>query len=92
MAVKQYVVTDKSYLEGATSAKVRQLCAGGALMTDTLFVELLDLERFGCSFRSQDRVWRRSIRVVGPSVPTSQNTPDGDADDLTLLVSDGHLK
>jgi hypothetical protein len=35
VAVKQYVVIDKSYLEGATSAEVRQLCAGGALMTDS---------------------------------------------------------
>ena len=41
MVVKQYVVIDKSYLQGATPAQVRQLCAGGALMTDTLLVELL---------------------------------------------------
>jgi len=41
LPVKQQVVIDKSYLQGATPADVRQLCANGALMTDTLFAELL---------------------------------------------------
>lgn len=39
--MKRYSVIDKSYLQGATAAEIQSLCSDGALMSDTLYAELM---------------------------------------------------
>ena len=39
--VKRYFVIDKSYLQGAKAAEIHSICASGAIMSDTLYAELI---------------------------------------------------
>lgn len=59
---KRTVVLDKNYLQSASSAEIRALCARGASMPDVLFFELMSNEE------NRDKCFRKLPEGENPFV------------------------